>query len=119
MPRKGYPTQFRRRALDLLATGRNLVDVMAMSGGVSGRGGVSEAFLLVRTLRRRLPKQVVTTVTLRDRRYETPGIPCTSPVLSENSIRASSYILVLVDQPTESIVPTYCASMAVTTSAVV
>jgi hypothetical protein len=41
------------------------------------------------------------------------------PVLSENSIRASSYILVLVDQPTESIVPTYCASMAVTTSAVV
>jgi hypothetical protein len=42
-----------------------------------------------------------------------------SLVLSENSIRASSYILVLVDQPTESIVPTYCASMAVTTSAVV
>ena len=30
-----------------------------------------------------------------------------APVLSENSIRASSYILVLVDQPTESIVPTY------------
>jgi transposase-like protein len=27
MPRKGYPTEFRRRALDLLATGRKVVDV--------------------------------------------------------------------------------------------
>jgi transposase len=27
MARKGYPTEFRRRALDLLATGRKVVDV--------------------------------------------------------------------------------------------
>jgi transposase len=27
MPRKGYPSEFRRRALDLLATGRKVVDV--------------------------------------------------------------------------------------------
>ena len=27
MPRRGYPTEFRRRALDLLATGRKVVDV--------------------------------------------------------------------------------------------
>jgi transposase-like protein len=27
MPRKGYPTECRRRALDLLATGRKAVDV--------------------------------------------------------------------------------------------
>jgi transposase-like protein len=27
MPRRGYPTEFRRRALDLLATGHKVVDV--------------------------------------------------------------------------------------------
>lgn len=27
MPRRGYPTEFRRRALDLLASGRKVVDV--------------------------------------------------------------------------------------------
>jgi transposase-like protein len=27
MPRRGYPPEFRRRALDLLATGRKVVDV--------------------------------------------------------------------------------------------
>ena len=27
MPRKGYPTEFRRRALDLVASGRKVVDV--------------------------------------------------------------------------------------------
>ena len=27
MPRRGYPTEFRRRALDLLAAGRKVVDV--------------------------------------------------------------------------------------------
>ena len=27
MPRKGYPTEFRRRALDLVVSGRKIVDV--------------------------------------------------------------------------------------------
>ena len=34
MPRRGYPTEFRRRALDLVAAGRKVVDV-ALDLGVS------------------------------------------------------------------------------------
>lgn len=36
MPRRGYPTEFRRRALDLLASGRKVVDV-ARDLGISGQ----------------------------------------------------------------------------------
>jgi len=36
MPRRGYPTEFRRRALDLLASGRPVVDV-ARDLGISGQ----------------------------------------------------------------------------------
>jgi transposase-like protein len=36
MPRKGYPTEFRRRALDLLAIGRKVVDVAPQVGGSLG-----------------------------------------------------------------------------------
>jgi transposase-like protein len=36
MPRKGYPPEFRRRALDLIASGRKVVDV-ARDPGISNQ----------------------------------------------------------------------------------